>query len=185
MTLCRRAICPVHPRACGERPATAKASGIATGSSPRLRGTHLESVLVGLAGRFIPAPAGNAPVKPGPWKWQTVHPRACGERRLPSRCSGRSAGSSPRLRGTRQRPVQGIGRQRFIPAPAGNALSIPCTRTVTRGSSPRLRGTLAVGAAHCALARFIPAPAGNAPTAAGSTPTKPVHPAPAGNAAAA
>ncbi len=81
----------VHPRACGEL--TIKAGPSATGSSPRVRGTHFHmdscsSVhpracgehVCGLAAtelRFIPARAGNsrAAFNDHP----PVHPRACGE----------------------------------------------------------------------------------------------------------
>ncbi len=51
---------PVHPRACGERAVVENPRRIATGSSPRLRGT---------------------PPMPGPCaSIFSVHPRACGER---------------------------------------------------------------------------------------------------------
>ena len=76
------------------------------GSSPRLRGTVVrgdgqswQSIC-----RFIPAPAGNSCNKLLSQSWEngTVHPRACGEQC--QRCTGprvaRTAGSSPRLRGT-------------------------------------------------------------------------------------
>ncbi len=92
-------------------------------------------------------------------------------------------GSSPRLRGTRQRRDHRPAGARFIPAPAGNAYRCPagCThgpvhpracgerddrrRPAPRllGSSPRLRGTLNPTAYRWETHRFIPAPAGNAP----------------------
>jgi len=50
----------VHPRACGERKQGRPSSSARLGSSPRLRGTRNQHLLVLGCGRFIPAPAGNA-----------------------------------------------------------------------------------------------------------------------------
>jgi len=52
----------VHPRACGERCASISAWSTACGSSPRLRGTLEAHSGPWLGSRFIPAPAGNAPL---------------------------------------------------------------------------------------------------------------------------
>ena len=94
---------PVHPRACGERAFGLGALGLASGSSPRLRGT-LEASGVGLHGRrFIPAPAGNARTPLPRMSHRPVHPRACGERSPNSAATRWTAGSSPRLRGTPRR----------------------------------------------------------------------------------
>ena len=49
----------VHPRACGERSIITRRRTLATGSSPRLRGTGVLVELRTLQIRFIPAPAGN------------------------------------------------------------------------------------------------------------------------------
>ena len=153
---------PVHPRACGER--------------------RLELVERRAHVRFIPAPAGNAqpsihPVPPSP-----VHPRACGERPYPAWVAFDADGSSPRLRGTLLALLVRAAKQRFIPAPAGNAVNfVSERRTVTvhpracgeriinatlnrprSGSSPRLRGTRMPPPGPALGERFIPAPAGNA-----------------------
>ena len=105
----------VHPRVCGERGGDC-INDRASGSSPRVRGTHRAATRA--ITRFIPACAGNAggafePIAP-------VHPRVCGERSGGAEVDF-STGSSPRVRGTRR------GRAR-------------CTGDV--GSSPRVRGTL-------------------------------------------
>ena len=52
---------PVHPRVCGERTIGMGSLAEFDGSSPRLRGTHLQSNLGSYGRRFIPAFAGNAP----------------------------------------------------------------------------------------------------------------------------
>ena len=73
----------VHPRACGERRTLAHWASQNYGSSPRLRGTRRSSIPPQCEGRFIPAPAGNAPPKCKGMIWSAVHPRACGERSWP------------------------------------------------------------------------------------------------------
>ena len=110
-----------------------------------------------------------------------VHPRACGEhcRRLPAPMV--FCGSSPLLRGTHDGALEEAVSRRFIPAPAGNTLSMTvwsdCTPVHPRacgeheasasiggftiGSSPRLRGTLTRIFDSASAVRFIPAPAGN------------------------
>ena len=138
-----------------------------------------------LMSRFIPARAGNAiaraPLKPAS---AAVHPRACGERWTgTSVLRLQSSGSSPRVRGTpRSTPSRRL-TVRFIPARAGNALSLAGNQSPCCGSSPRVRGTLADQRTKLARAsvhpracgersvglrsrrggpRFIPARAGNA-----------------------
>ena len=170
----------VHPRVCGERRPSSSRSGHEAGSSPRVRGTGVEVVLVPLPHRFIPACAGN-----GTWcrllpRWPAVHPRVCGER-FSASVSTRSSGSSPRVRGTGTRWSATSARCRFIPACAGNGqlnakspiaaavhprvcgersprFSVPSPK---RGSSPRVRGTEFPGKPRRERQRFIPACAGN------------------------
>jgi len=126
----------------------------------------------------------------------TVHPRACGERDpLLLRARGRT-GSSPRLRGTRARRPRHLHRQRFIPAPAGNARTQDRASRLAPvhpracgerappevaeiwylGSSPRLRGTPRTQDGDGCYRRFIPAPAGNARPPPGSSRLQSVHP---------
>ena len=112
----------VHPRACGERNLQWADLQGANGSSPRLRGT-LDAGELGLSRhRFIPAPAGNAIAGRRGSAAPPVHPRACGERNLGLGAAAISDGSSPRLRGTPVTVSTDNLMDRFIPAPAGNAL---------------------------------------------------------------
>ncbi len=166
------------------------------GSSPRLRGTRgKRKALVGFP-RFIPAFAGNTTSANSRSGVTAVHPRVCGEHGfLPSAIHLRT-GSSPRLRGTRDRLPEFQIHVRFIPAFAGNTLSSRRRSSVRAvhprvcgehpnpcrvfphyfGSSPRLRGTRASRPKLAANARFIPAFAGNTPGDPPRTTKKPVHP---------
>ena len=111
----------VHPRGCGERIQDLFRTGVADGSSPRVRGTPSAGHLGRFLRRFIPAGAGNAHLPCPPFARWPVHPRGCGERPVATAARSRRRGSSPRVRGTRRtrarRPLGG----RFIPAGAGNA----------------------------------------------------------------
>ena len=111
-----------HPRACGEHLFFGRVVLDQAGSSPRLRGTRLQTVGIASCRRIIPAPAGNT--GPGQDKSAQVwdHPRACGEHRPGGSGSGGGPGSSPRLRGTLHTPGACTHRPRIIPAPAGNTM---------------------------------------------------------------
>ena len=108
---------PVHPRACGER----------------------QSWIVKriTSARFIPAPAGNALEIIRQSLQTSVHPRACGERVDIVTMFGEKFGSSPRLRGTPHQLYPDLIHQRFIPAPAGNALRVTDCSTKEK-SAPKI-----------------------------------------------
>ncbi len=151
----------VHPRASGEHASFTRAEPVASGSSPRERGTLSAQQEGGNVYRFIPARAGNT-MRAGARSWATtVHPRASGEHASDGSMISCVNGSSPRERGT-PRPGQATpGGRRFIPARAGNttprgsalgACAVhprasgehPAGRSTsgsTTGSSPRERGT--------------------------------------------
>ena len=135
---------PVHPRVCGEHDDTELLDVFGNGSSPRLRGTRHRHSQPGGPARFIPASAGNTDVSLIGFELASVHPRVCGEHRATNDTSRTCDGSSPRLRGTRQKKRR---------------------RSSQSGSSPRLRGTRCQLFLYGVVPRFIPASAGN--TAAG------------------
>ena len=105
----------------------------------------------------------------------------CGEHTVTADGLKYLAGSSPRVRGTRQAAAQAAAAIRFIPACAGNTHCghfLPRTMAVHPrvcgehalwaflaedhgGSSPRVRGTLLRQKPRPRLFRFIPACAGN------------------------
>ncbi len=169
---------------------------MASGSSPRARGTLAERARLHLVQRFIPASAGNTQALAGPAAPGAVHPRERGEHSSSRTTSKNITGSSPRARGTRQRRRWHRVHVRFIPASAGNtrprrqsrrdSTVHPRERGEHRrritagargcGSSPRARGTLHRCAAISARSRFIPASAGNT-SSPGVTPSEcAVHP---------
>ena len=173
---------PVHPRVRGERRGTRRQRCRMIGSSPRARGTRAREDRERLAGRFIPACAGNASRPARGAGSGSVHPRVRGERGGRSAGPNRSDGSSPRARGTRRPACDPLQPRRFIPACAGNACS-PISSTsatavhprvrgervrrlvdamATVGSSPRARGTPSPHLPSDERRRFIPACAGNA-----------------------
>ena len=129
----------VHPRARGEHWRYEGNSGSLTGSSPRSRGTFSNTIPRCRCCRFIPALAGNILFRDWLYTKRPVHPRARGEhKKRPNRVNG-YGGSSPRSRGTYNSQSQSYPHPRFIPALAGNIISV---RYFSRFSAvhPRARG---------------------------------------------
>ena len=171
----------VHPRVCGEHVTASRLFSASSGSSPRMRGTRVCLNWVNPSPRFIPAYAGNTEVYNVKGELAPVHPRVCGEHIDMARDQVRDRGSSPRMRGTPFVVRNEEGRQRFIPAYAGNTQQhtcnrlhravhprvcgehnpVPYPRIDLGGSSPRMRGTLKRQQFFGHLRRFIPAYAGN------------------------
>ena len=130
----------VHPRVCGEQWIKCFPACVAVGSSPRVRGTAVNTpVFFRAAGssprvrgtadvlesrhfalRFIPACAGNSHLRALVFLHVAVHPRVCGEQKDDHLAPGTGDGSSPRVRGTDQSIRSGVTVTRFIPACAGN-----------------------------------------------------------------
>ncbi len=146
--------------------------------------------------RFIPACAGNARDNCVCYCVFAVHPRVCGEREVTLESNLPGDGSSPRVRGTRERAFAGTRSGRFIPACAGNAPRPPAPpprppvhprvcgerggalakALGIDGSSPRVRGTHPLRFGFRLRFRFIPACAGNAPVLMPGRKIWPVHP---------
>ena len=186
----------VHPRERGEHGREHVQRLRALGSSPRARGTLLLVPHPATGRRFIPASAGNTPRTCRSMAQSAVHPRERGEHWISTRPVSKSAGSSPRARGTRRPQPHRGGRRRFIPASAGNTYrgSAPLrkwtvhprergehsingfSRKGVAGSSPRARGTPVRWPHLAAPARFIPASAGNTICRPNTSAPKAVHP---------
>ena len=151
------------------------------GSSPRVRGTVLVIETSKEHSRFIPACAGNRSGRVKGAGRLPVHPRVCGEQQPPKPHRRQSPGSSPRVRGTARFNIAGDFRRRFIPACAGNSVTLKIQELlipvhprvcgeqfqfsgdhlIDSGSSPRVRGTVDVFCLVALIPRFIPACAGN------------------------
>ncbi len=171
----------VHPRVCGEHDSSSQEKCPLFGSSPRVRGTLDGVFSLAIAGRFIPACAGNTALVPTTSASMPVHPRVCGEHKMRDSERSQLDGSSPRVRGTQYHHATSASEDRFIPACAGNtfvvafkAALIPVHPRVCGehilydieslkegGSSPRVRGTRFRNFFVYCKKRFIPACAGN------------------------
>ena len=68
-----------HPRGCGEHMAPPNDGASYWGSSPRMRGTPVKSLLAVGHNRIIPADAGNTPFTSDGAVVKRDHPRGCGE----------------------------------------------------------------------------------------------------------
>ena len=73
------------------------------GSSPRVRGKLGGAGDVSQLRRLIPACAGKTKSKPLTSKSSSAHPRVCGENAAACGTADAKPGSSPRVRGKRQR----------------------------------------------------------------------------------
>ena len=138
---CARRPPTVHPRVCGELLQEAAAACGAAGSSPRVRGTPLGRLGDRQARRFIPACAGNSRsawwTRPG----TSVHPRVCGELYAGFHDAMNSAGSSPRVRGTRSQSPSATCSTTVHPRVCGELGVDGDGEVPPSGSSPRVRGT--------------------------------------------
>ena len=109
-----------HPRVCGEHRLPHRHPGPSRGSSPRMRGTHLQEHEREIRPGIIPAYAGNTRTTIRRPSDTRDHPRVCGEHCIVTMMESLATGSSPRMRGTpwlipNLRITEGI-----IPAYAGN-----------------------------------------------------------------
>ena len=122
----------IHPRVCGGNAAAALGIPSNAGTSPRVRGKHLENGLGVGHNRYIPACAGETYPLLG---WQIrcrVHPRVCGGNDIVGLGLEPVRGTSPRVRGKHLGAVSVDQTQRYIPACAGE--------TVGAEPSPRQKG---------------------------------------------
>ena len=170
-----------HPRVCGEHVPSAAMGMIGSGSSPRMRGTLWPLFAADRKRRIIPAYAGNTRSQRVELAWRRDHPRVCGEHSDSFLSHGHRAGSSPRMRGTREFDRLRDGCVGIIPAYAGNTLWTSVTPTLIEdhprvcgehivwvchassylGSSPRMRGTHRLKRRRIVIIGIIPAYAGN------------------------
>ena len=114
----------VHPRLRGELFDFFNVRWLNNGSSPLTRGTQRLAEHLYALSRFIPAYAGNSPSWLSPLYAMAVHPRLRGELNSLRQTASKSLGSSPLTRGTLSDDNDEIMLRRFIPAYAGNSLTL-------------------------------------------------------------
>ena len=154
------------------------------GSSPRMRGAHIEEVGFSLRAGIIPADAGSTSVTPSVMLGALDHPRGCGEHRLSECDFCLRWGSSPRMRGALDPSSQQHQPGRIIPADAGSTAAFRirsaamgdhprgCGEHIANvlkkndisGSSPRMRGALRLAFRQLRVLGIIPADAGSTKT---------------------
>ena len=117
-----------HPRMCGEHRSTVRQFLGHKGSSPHVRGTHLDPDQARQGQGIIPACAGNTPVYAASVFEVWDHPRMCGEHHSTRKPRQMAGGSSPHVRGTHLRLMQHIDLSGIIPACAGNTRVCRCGR---------------------------------------------------------
>ena len=110
---------PDHPRACGANMVWSSSFRSLAGSSPRVRGKQETQLRPRYWGRIIPARAGQTQRRVRRSGHSADHPRACGANQVDVAPFEPVPGSSPRVRGKRERGQRRRGRIRIIPARAG------------------------------------------------------------------
>ena len=108
-----------HPRACGANTTPMLNTALRAGSSPRMRGKRVVYRRSYGLERIIPAHAGQTTRPAGRPDSRPDHPRACGANASEGDMRGFDAGSSPRMRGKRERQGTADRFCRIIPAHAG------------------------------------------------------------------
>jgi len=126
----RRHRLSVHPHACGEHLIPKRSMPWMIGSSPRMWGTLKAGCPKDGIVRFIPTHVGNTDeIRMSEFLF-SVHPHACGEHSSHSSRVRSSAGSSPRMWGTRSNMNLVMLSTRFIPTHVGNTPGDAATSTI-------------------------------------------------------
>ena len=108
-----------HPRACGAHKHYTGETAFDSGSSPRMRGSHIQQFVLVPSIGIIPAHAGLTRRDGRHRRACRDHPRACGAHLSDGLSYQLSEGSSPRMRGSRQCGRHGKTHRGIIPAHAG------------------------------------------------------------------
>ena len=146
---------------CGEHGVRVFLETACEGSSPRVRGTHVEFVFLADVCGIIPACAGNTSLVRLRAAAPRDHPRVCGEHDCSRRRRKAPPGSSPRVRGTQVPPELFEISPGIIPACAGNTRT-PTGMWTKRRDHPRVCGE------HSRKPLMIDAPAGSSPRVRGT-----------------
>ena len=109
-----------HPRVCGEHMLPAPVPMVTVGSSPRMRGAHVERHRRLANVGIIPAYAGSTEGSDIDVEFTGDHPRVCGEHPPTYTATWCASGSSPRMRGALATLVSRAKSGGIIPAYAGS-----------------------------------------------------------------
>ena len=146
-----------------------------------MRGALIQTIIIILLVRIIPADAGSTKSWLGIVVFYRDHPRGCGEHSARRLARLKAMGSSPRMRGAQIGLCLSYLRERIIPADAGSTaaaskvpepgpdhprgcgehLLIVAEDKGREGSSPRMRGAHRQQPVHRHRRRIIPADAGS------------------------
>ena len=166
---------------CGEHFNCEEVALMRVGSSPHVRGAHLDRRLPRRESGIIPACAGSTSYLAAIFHLPRDHPRMCGEHRNIIACICVSLGSSPHVRGAQKHCRHRRGVPGIIPACAGSTQkvlhkgsevrdhprmcgehrSIVGIGVACQGSSPHVRGALLSGNISSKIMGIIPACAGS------------------------
>ena len=169
---------------CGEHCGEHSASFGVLGSSPHVRGALRRAFSQFRRLGIIPACAGSTWYPPAESANPRDHPRMCGEHKASEFNSAAPLGSSPHVRGARNRAPVSCSRRGIIPACAGSTLVIISVSSACRdhprmcgehhsrvlnssnksGSSPHVRGALRPHCGQTDKGGIIPACAGSTVT---------------------
>ena len=189
-----------HPRPCGEHFVSASKTGLMPGSSPPVRGAPSLFPPTSEPYGLIPARAGSTISTKEAAMVTRAHPRPCGEHTATVSRPCPVSGSSPPVRGARNRTEQRTAGAGLIPARAGStcgwclwrgrpeAHPRPCGEHTARlamdrpavGSSPPVRGALSFSSAAGPQPGLIPARAGSTQTPQSQNANLRAHPRPCG-----
>ena len=114
-----------HPRSCGANSTVASEKPYLLGSSPLVRGQRYHQNQKSAQRRIIPARAGPTRLPPPRHRRFPDHPRSCGANSTTCATCLHGCGSSPLVRGQRNRDFPSPLTQRIIPARAGPTLELP------------------------------------------------------------
>ena len=128
-----------RPRACGAHIEYDVPKNMVSGSSPRMRGSHLRDCGIGRRLGIIPAHAGLTCRRMRCTRTTRDHPRACGAHLKIPPPLWEGLGSSPRMRGSPSDPIRYVNQPGIIPAHAGLTFSARSCRR-RRRDHPRACG---------------------------------------------
>ena len=116
--------CPAHPHVCGEHLTKKFARVYNLGSSPRVWGAPLESLVKRVAARLIPTCVGSTHRVTGAAPWWTAHPHVCGEHLNSLEWRSPPCGSSPRVWGAHEAYRERVRSTRLIPTCVGSTIGV-------------------------------------------------------------